>query len=88
MARSKREINETLREMYRAREQLASRPDRQQEAEGHIRLLEHVVLHGGTPGHPNLSPNAIVRRARGFLFEWNDTGFMYDDPPPDKSGDG
>jgi hypothetical protein len=77
--RSQREIRETLDEVRRAHEQLSDKPDRQREAEGHIRQLEHLLIHGEThKGNPNLSANAIVRRARGFLFEWEDHGFLHD----------
>jgi hypothetical protein len=77
--RSEREIRETLDEMRRAHDQLETQPSRRKEAEQHLRLLEHLLLHGEThKGNPNLTANAIVRRARGFLLEWNDAGFMYD----------
>lgn len=87
MARSQREINTTLREIRRAVEQLSNRPDRQREAESHMRLLEHLLLHGEThKGNPNFGANSIVRNAKGFLFEWNDHGFMHDDIPGEPAG--
>lgn len=83
MAQSKARIRKTLDEMRRAADQLSSRPARREEAEQHIRLLEHLLIHGELyKGNPNLSATAIVRRARGFLYEWEDHGFVYDDPPP------
>jgi len=69
--------------MRRAVEGLSNRPARREEAEQHIRMLEHLLIHGEThKGNRNLSGTAIVRRARAFLFDWNGHGFVYDDPPP------
>ena len=75
---SKREIRAVLSEMHDAVERLSDRPARQEEAEGHRLLLEHLALHESHPDNPNLSATTIVRNARRFLRELDDPG----SPPP------
>ena len=71
-----------LQDMRQAAEELFDKPKRREQAEEHVRLLEHLHIHGAThKSNPNLTANAILSRAQGFLMEFNDTGFMYDDDP-------
>jgi hypothetical protein len=53
MARSRKEISDALGEMRRAAEGLSENPESRREAESHIQLLERLLVHGETPGHPN-----------------------------------
>lgn len=63
-----------LQRMREAEANLADDPRRADEARSHIRLLEHLLVHGEThKGNRNLSATAITRNARGFLLEWDDS---------------
>jgi hypothetical protein len=70
--------------MCEARADLEGKPE-QAEADQHIRQLERLLSHGDTwRGHPNLSANAVVRNAKGFLYNWNDHGFSGSDAKHDQ----
>lgn len=69
--------------MRRAVNALANRPERQRQAEQHLRLLERLLIHGNThPRHPGLSEKSILKGARRFLIEYNEWGFLLDDDAP------
>jgi hypothetical protein len=76
-------LGKTLEEMRRTANALSNRPERQRQAEQHVRMLEHLLIHGNThPRHPNLSSKSILKEARCFLMEYNDWGFALDDDAP------
>jgi hypothetical protein len=79
---SQSRVRETLEELRRAESQLSGRPDRQREAQQHIAAVERVMLHPDFLARSSsTSATQIVKRARGFLLDFNDWGFMLDDQP-------